>query len=113
MFSSLASHGARVPGRLGWSGPLAAGAGALPGAPPAVPCAPPACALTVPCPFRHAGAMRPRRALCLLLLCAAAAAPLVRACTSALVGKACTDDGSWFLARTVDFELGNITGNLL
>ena len=55
----------------------------------------------------------PRRpALCLALLCAAAAAPLVRGCTSVLVGKGATDDGSWYLARTVDFELGNITSNL-
>lgn len=102
-------------------GDAAPGCSAL-GGHPAVRLPPPAGTAALHVPHRHAalpphiaGAMARRPALLqLLLLCAVAAGvPRVRACTSVLVGKACTDDGSWYIARTVDFELGNITCNLL
>ncbi|EFN60171.1 hypothetical protein CHLNCDRAFT_9042, partial [Chlorella variabilis] len=36
----------------------------------------------------------------------------VRACTSILIGRGATADGSAYIARTVDFGWSNITGNL-
>ncbi len=51
-------------------------------------------------------------ALLPILLPALAPAPSVRACTSILIGRGATADGSAYIARTVDFGWSNITGNL-
>lgn len=49
----------------------------------------------------------------LLLLCCLAALPPALACTSILVGANATTDGSWYLARTVDWDSHNFTNNLI